>query len=163
MCAPDTFEAMREIRVSAIVMQDGAGRVLNVRKRGTTMLMLPGGKPEPGESPAATALREFSEELGVELSAALLAPLGEFRAAAANEPDHAVIAHVFTHPFVPGARPSAEIDLLEWIHPAEDRTDLAPLTTEHVIPALRARTPSADLEESSTPPSTPHTNTLRSR
>lgn len=154
---------MREIRVSAIVMQDAAGRVLNVRKRGTTMLMLPGGKPEPGEAPAATALREFAEELGVELSAARLAPLGEFRAAAANEPDHRLIAHVFAHPFVPGARPSAEIDLLAWIHPDEIRDDLAPLTTEHVFPALRAGTPPTDLEESSAPPTPPDTNTLRSR
>lgn len=127
---------MQVIQVSAIVMRDPRGYVLNVRKRGTTMLMLPGGKPEQTESPAETAIREFQEELGIGLHPALLKPLGEFRAAAANEPDHTLIAHVFTHPFVAGVRALAEIDHLEWIHPSTARTDLAPLTIDCVFPAL---------------------------
>lgn len=129
--------SMQEIQVSAVVMRDSRGDVLNVRKRGTTMLMLPGGKPERGESPEQTAIREFAEELGVALSPELLEPIGEFRAAAANEPGHIVVAHVFEHPFVAGVRAHAEIDYLEWIHPSSaPRMDLAPLTTEHVFPAL---------------------------
>jgi len=36
------------IRVSAVVLRDAQGRVLMVRKRGTSMWMNPGGKPEPG-------------------------------------------------------------------------------------------------------------------
>lgn len=127
---------MTEIRVSAVVMRDGAGRVLNVRKRGTQMFMLPGGKPESGEGPAETALREFSEELGVELDPHLLRALGEFRAPAANEPGHEVVAHVFEHPYVPGVQASAEIESVQWFDPHELRSDLAPLTTEHVYPAL---------------------------
>ena len=131
---------MREITVSAIVMQDDAGRVLNVRKRGTTMLMLPGGKPEAGETPATTALREFAEELGVPLSPALLTPLGVFHSTAANEAHHTLVAHVFNHPFVSGVQASAEIDLIEWVDPRSDRADLAPLTLEHVFPRLRTAT-----------------------
>lgn len=145
--APDIVVGMNEIRVSAVVMRDGHGHVLNVRKRGTSMLMLPGGKPEPGETPAATAVREFAEELGTPLDAARLRPLGEFRAAAANEPDHVVVAHVFEHPWVSGVRASAEIEHLEWIDPSRPRADLAPLTIEHVFPAL-LEDPSPD-----TPPS----------
>lgn len=130
---------MNEIRVSAVVMRDAEGRVLNVRKRGTSMLMLPGGKPEAGESAAGTAIREFAEELGVQLDAARLRALGEFRAAAANEPGHVVVADVFEHPYVEGVRASAEIEHLEWIDPAAPREDMAPLNTEHVFPALAAR------------------------
>lgn len=122
--------------VSAVVMRDGEGRVLNVRKRGTAMLMLPGGKPEPGESAAETALREFEEELGVALEPTALRFLGEFRAPAANEPDHEVVARVFEHPFVAGASTNAEIEQLEWVDPSSRRDDLAPLNTEHVFPAL---------------------------
>lgn len=122
-------------------MRDRDGRVLNVRKRGTRMFMLPGGKPESGESPAQTALREFHEELGVALDAESLATVGEFRSAAANEPGYEVVAHVFEHPYVAGVAVSAEIDALEWVDPAADssseRDDLAPLNTEHVFPALR--------------------------
>lgn len=129
---------MSEIRVSAVAMRDPGGRVLNVRKRGTRMLMLPGGKPEPGEAPAGTALREFEEELGIALDPRLLRFVGEFRSAAANERGSTVIAHVFEHPFVPGAVASAEIDHLEWVDPADPRDDMAPLNTEHVFPALLA-------------------------
>ncbi|WP_449277570.1 NUDIX hydrolase [Leucobacter sp. GX24907] len=127
------------IRVSAVVMRDAEGRVLNVRKRGTNMLMLPGGKPEPGEDAAATALREFSEELGVDLSPAELRPLGEFSAPAANEPGWLVVASVFEHPWVPaiaGVEPQAEIAVLEWVDPTVARDDMAPLNTEHVFPRL---------------------------
>lgn len=129
----------RDIRVSAVVMRDGAGRVLNVRKRGTQMLMLPGGKPEPGEGPAETALREFAEELGTQLDPARLTPLGEFRAPAANEPGREVVASVFEHPFVAGVTANAEIEALEWVSPSAVRPDMAPLNTLHVFPALRAR------------------------
>ncbi|MBO1900763.1 NUDIX domain-containing protein [Leucobacter weissii] len=119
-------------------MRDDAGRVLNVRKRGTRMLMLPGGKPEPGEAPHETAVREFREELGVRLDPAALTLLGEFRSAAANEPGYAVVAHVYEHPYRSGAAASAEIDRLEWVDPARPRDDLAPLNTEQVFPALRS-------------------------
>lgn len=128
-----------EIRVSAVVMRDADGRVLNVRKRGTSMLMLPGGKPEPGESAAETAAREISEELGIELDPTLLSEFGEFRAAAANEAGFDVVANVFEHPFVEGVQIQAEIEQLEWVHPSEQRDDMAPLNTEHVFPALLAR------------------------
>ena len=139
---PGTGSSERVIRVSAVVMRDDRGRVLNVRKRGTVTFMLPGGKPEPGEGPAATALREFAEELGIELDPAALAEFGVFRAAAANEPDHVVEAAVFEHPLVPAALhagPRAEIEEVEWVDPLAARADLAPLNTELVFPALLAR------------------------
>jgi len=128
--------AAREIRVSAVIMRDADGRVLNVRKRGTHTLMLPGGKPEAGETAAQTAVREVSEELGITLDLSQLRPLGEFRAAAANEAGHEVVADVFEHPYVEGVRVQAEIEQLEWVHPSESRTDMAPLNTEYVFPAL---------------------------
>ena len=129
-----------EIRVSAVVMRDAEGRVLNVRKRGTSTLMLPGGKPEPGEGAAQTAVREIEEELGIELDPALLQDLGVFRAKAANEAGFDVVAHVFEHPYVEGVRVLAEIEQLEWVHPSEARDDMAPLNTVLVFPALLAST-----------------------
>ncbi|PRI11538.1 NUDIX hydrolase [Leucobacter massiliensis] len=122
-------------------MRDAEGRVLNVRKRGTAMLMLPGGKHETGEDPRETAVREFGEELGIALDRSRLIPLGVFRASAANEPGHVVEAAVFEHPFVVEAATAgalAEIEHLEWVDPAVPRGDLAPLNTEHVFPALLA-------------------------
>ncbi|MBL3687331.1 NUDIX domain-containing protein [Leucobacter zeae] len=131
----------RIIRVSAVVMRDAEGRVLNVRKRGTDALMLPGGKHEPGEDPRDTAAREFLEELGVELDPDRLTLLGVFRASAANEPGFTVEATVFTHPLVAEALqtlPLAEIEHLEWVDPATPRDGIAPLNTDVVFPALLA-------------------------
>lgn len=132
----------KTIRVSAVVMRDPRGRVLNVRKRGTRMLMLPGGKHEEGEGPAVTALREFEEELGIALDPERLQALGVFRAAAANEPGCTVEAAVFLHPYLASAgeaTPQAEIEHLEWVDPADPRDDMAPLNTDFVFPALLAR------------------------
>lgn len=127
------------IRVSAVVIRDEGGRVLTARKRGTVRFMLPGGKPEPGETAAETALREAREELGVDLDAELLRPLGVFLSAAANEPGFALESAVFTHPFVVVAGPAAEIDELRWLDPAAELPgDLAPMLVENVLPALAA-------------------------
>lgn len=120
-------------------MCDSTGRVLNVRKRGTTKLMLPGGKPRASETPEQTAIREFEEELGVALDARHLTSLGQFHANAANETDTTLIADVFEHPYLGGVRTCAEIDHLEWVDPLQNRDDLAPLTTEHVFPLLMSR------------------------
>ncbi|MGQ3382671.1 NUDIX hydrolase [Glutamicibacter sp. TV12E] len=74
-----------QITVSAVIIRNVVGQVLTVRKRGTTLFMFPGGKPELGESPIDAAVREVSEELGVNLDPALLRLVGTFTAPAANE------------------------------------------------------------------------------
>lgn len=124
--------------VSAVVIRDDQGRVLVVRKRGTSRFMLPGGKIEAGETPAQAAVRELLEEVGAELDPASLLLLGEWTAPAANEPDHLVRGHIFEHPWVPGLSVRAEIEELLWLHPAEMgvRDDLAPLLVTRVLPAL---------------------------
>lgn len=131
------------IEVSAVVLRDGAGRILTVRKRGTTRFMFPGGKREPGETPADAAVRECAEELCVELSAARLRLVGTFRAAAANEKGHLVEAVVFEHeaPITGAATPTAEIEEVRWLDPCESPlpVDLAPLLAAHVVPALLQR------------------------
>lgn len=129
----------REIRVSAVVLRDADGAVLFVRKRGTTMWMNPGGKPEPGEDAAACAAREVAEELGLLLDPAELIPLGEHVARAANEPDHLVVADVFAWPcpVEPAVEPAAEIDAVRWVGRQEfQEPGLAPLFTDHIAALL---------------------------
>jgi len=125
------------IHVSAVVLRRPSGEVLTVRKRGTHRFMLPGGKPEPGETPVQTAVREVHEEIGAVLDATRLRELGTFRAAAANEAGHEVIGTVFEHPGVANVAPSAEIAELRWLDPTADLPDdLAPLLEERVLPLL---------------------------
>ena len=127
---------MPDIHVSAAVIVDDGGRVLVVRKHGTTRFMQPGGKPEPGESAAQTLIRELHEELGVLLVEADLRPLGTFVSAAANEPGHRVVAEAFATSVDPAAvTVQAELAELRWITPADAATlPLAPLSVEHLLP-----------------------------
>lgn len=131
----------KEIRVSALIAQNAAGELLTVRKHGTEMFMFPGGKPEPGETPLATILRETREETSLLLRAEQLGYLGEYRAAAANEPGYEVVAQVFrltTAVDSQEIRLAAEIAELRWVDPAAPFTaDLAPLA-QVLIAALSA-------------------------
>lgn len=144
---PGDATAQPVIRVSAVLAVDDAGRLLVVRKRGTEVWMQPGGKPEPGETPAETLARELHEELGVELDPAELEPLGTFTTAAANEAGTTLIADVFAarieHPVVA----DAEIDAVMWMHPREfPHHQLAPLITQHMLGLMPGGAAAAETE-----------------
>jgi len=134
--APQPAGAVREIRVSAAVIVDDVGRLLLVRKAGTTAFMQPGGKPEAGETPADTLVRELAEEVGLRLTTADLEPLGEYTAHAANEPGFLVVADVFRVDIGRQTpEPDAEIAELRWITRAEaSDIDVAPLARTYFLP-----------------------------
>ena len=109
-----------------------------VRKRGTSMWMNPGGKPEASETARECGAREVAEELGLHLDPARLIPLGEHRAQAANEPGFTVVSQCFRWPeAVSDAHAAAEIEALRWVTP-EDLGDptLAPLFVNAISPLL---------------------------
>ncbi|MHA7283564.1 NUDIX hydrolase [Arthrobacter sp. TMS2-4] len=126
------------ITVTALCLLDDAGRLLLVRKRGTAMFMQPGGKPEPGETPAETGARELSEELGLTVHPEDLRLLGTWEGPAANEADTRLVATVFRCPLTARPSPAAEIEELTWLdlRDAAGRSDLAPLLTDYVVPRL---------------------------
>ena len=123
------------IFVSAAVITDAAGRVLVVRKHGTSVFMQPGGKPEAGESAAEALARELHEEVGLVVAPAALEPLGTFESDAANEPGHRVIAAAFRTTAEPGELAArAEIAELRWITPGDVAAmQLAPLSLDHLL------------------------------
>ena len=125
----------KTIRVVAALIRDEAGRVLLVRKRGTTAFMQPGGKRDPGEDDATALAREVAEELGCAMVRDSIRPLGEFDAAAANEPGWRVHACVYGIDVTGDIVPDREIDEMIWIDPASPPDiQLAPLTRDHVLP-----------------------------
>lgn len=129
-------------------LREGTGgpEVLAVRKHGTGSYMQVGGKLEPGEEAWQAAVREVREELGVDLDPGQLDLLGQYEAAAANEPATQVSSTVFVtrHPLTEPLRVRAELAEHRWVplaaaHPAATGgVRLAPLMVHHILPALRA-------------------------
>ncbi|ALD63028.1 pyrimidine (deoxy)nucleoside triphosphate pyrophosphohydrolase [Arthrobacter sp. LS16] len=134
----------KKLTISAACLINNQGEILLVRKRGTSKFMQPGGKPEKGESPLQTVIREIKEELGVEFAPDELEYRGEWHGPAANEASTSIHAHLFSGRFSGELEPLAELEELLWIDPKQAllRDDLAPLLREHVLPSAieRAKT-----------------------
>jgi 8-oxo-dGTP diphosphatase len=125
------------IAIVAAVIRDAEGRVLLARKHGTAAFLQPGGKREPGEGDVSALTRELREELGCGVIASSIAPFGTFRAPAANETGREVVAHIYSLRLDGTPRASAEIAELAWVDPAMPGSMvLAPLTRDHILPAL---------------------------
>ena len=126
------------IRVSAAVVTDAAGRALVVRKRDTEAFMQPGGKPEPGERPDESLVRELAEEIGVVVPTTALEPLGVFETDAANEPGHRVVADAYALRLEPeDVTIGAEIAEARWIAADEaSAIPLAPLSRDILLPLV---------------------------
>ncbi len=128
------------LNIATACLFDGNGRMLVVRKRGSQIFMLPGGKTEPNETPLQTLCRELEEEIGLRIEGTRLQPLGHFQARAANEPGHWVAADVFVGHLDDDVAPLAEIEALDWVELHQlPRIQLAPLLRERIIPALLLR------------------------
>jgi 8-oxo-dGTP diphosphatase len=127
------------ISIVAALIRDAAGRVLLVRKRGTSAFMQPGGKLNTGESDIAALSREIIEELGCCINQHSACAVGVFECAAANEPGFTVRAAVYVVEIEGIAAPQAEVEQLVWVDPkAPPDLPFAPLTRDHVLP-LAAR------------------------
>lgn len=127
------------IEVVAALVTGPDGRTLLVRKRGTSLFMNPGGKPEVGETHVEALRRELDEELGLDVPAKALTSLGTIATVAANEPGHDLVAHCFAlHLEDPAHTVAAEIAEARWVDPADPGVALAPLAADHLLPRLTA-------------------------
>src|SRR5437868_1184641 len=98
------------IQIVAALICDDSGRVLLVRKRGTSAFMQPGGKRDAGEDDVTALSREIAEELGCGVVPNSIRPLGEFNSLAANEPGFRVQANLFRVDVTGEIVPSREIE-----------------------------------------------------
>lgn len=112
------------------------GRLLVVRKRGGTLWILPGGKPEKGESDEAALRREVMEELGCHVTWAR--PYMECTAPAADLEGVTVTVACYLGEISGQPTPRDEIAEIRWIDILSPSVPLAISIEEEMIPFLRA-------------------------
>jgi 8-oxo-dGTP pyrophosphatase MutT (NUDIX family) len=123
------------IRIVAALIQDIAGRVLLVRKRGTLKFMQPGGKVHDGEGPLTALERELREELMCAVPVSAPVFLGTFTAPAANEEGSLVEAALYRVELFGPIVAASEIEEVLWLDPLPPHAvELAPLTRDTVLP-----------------------------
>jgi 8-oxo-dGTP pyrophosphatase MutT (NUDIX family) len=116
------------LAASAACFRDG--KVLIARRIKPSIWSLPGGRVEPGETPAEAAVRELFEETGVVAEA--LGPAGETEVIRKDKTSGAIVARFHIHAFAARwkageAAPGPEAAAVAWVAPQEiaayDTTD----------------------------------------
>lgn len=111
-------------------------RLLVVRKRGGSLFILPGGKPEGEEGDLAALSRELDEELGCSVSSPSLS--GVFTDRAAGISDAVVVVRLYQGDLVGDPVPQAEIEELAWLDIRKSNSlPLAPSIINGILPHLK--------------------------
>lgn len=79
---------MTRLVAAAVILNESATQVLLIRRRDYRAWGLPGGKFEPGETPAQAAQRETREETGLDVE--IIALVGQYR-----QPQFGDLRHIF--------------------------------------------------------------------
>jgi 8-oxo-dGTP pyrophosphatase MutT (NUDIX family) len=125
-------------KAGLLVVRDG--RILLCRKkRGTSLLILPGGCIEDGETPEQCLSRELREELGDAVAARDLQYVGTYGDVAAGGDGKTVEVRLYTGELSGTPAPHSEIAELVWFGPADDRALLAPSIARKILPDLLER------------------------
>lgn len=130
---------METLWVVAAALVDADGRVLvQQRPPGKPMAGLwefPGGKVEPGENPEAALVRELTEELGIRVESACLAP-----ATFASEPlgERHLILLLYALRKWQGVPEPRHASALKWVRPLELHALAMPPADKPLIGLLEA-------------------------
>jgi 8-oxo-dGTP diphosphatase len=124
-------------KVGLLTVRDN--RILLCRKkRGTSLLILPGGCFEPGETAEACLARELQEELGA-VSVTGLEFVGTYDDAAAGDTSKLVRIELYTGNLAGDPVAHSEIAELVWFGATDDRTQLAPSISRTILPDVLRR------------------------
>jgi 8-oxo-dGTP pyrophosphatase MutT (NUDIX family) len=124
-------------KVALLVVRDGR-MLLCRKKRDTSLLILPGGCFEPGETAEECLRRELQEELGP-VSVAGLHFIGTYSDVAASDATKRVIVELYRGELTGEPHASSEIAELHWFGAGDDVSLLAPSIRNHILPDLRFR------------------------
>jgi 8-oxo-dGTP diphosphatase len=135
---PQADATPRMLLVAACALIDADGRVLLARrpegKRMAGLWEFPGGKLQTGETPEAALIRELNEELGIDVSAACLAPFAF--ASHAYERFHLLMPLYLCRRWK-GTPTARENQTLAWVRPEKLADYPMPPADKPLIPLLR--------------------------
>ena len=126
-------------KIGLLVIREG--RILLCRKKkGTQLLILPGGCLEDGETAMMCLHREIKEELG-EVSVSEVEFIGSYRdrAATADGSDKTVSIELYRGTLSGEPLASSEIDELVWFGVVDDNALLSPSLRNKILPDLILR------------------------
>lgn len=141
---------MADIHKAGLLVTKNGRILLCLKKHSTSLLILPGGKLEHGETAAECLRRECREELG-DVEIANLHHVGDYESPAAGAEDKIVKIELFAGDLLGTPQPCAEIDELVWFDPDDDAALLAPSLRNAILPDLRRRGLFAALGQLGTP------------
>jgi 8-oxo-dGTP diphosphatase len=124
-------------KVGVAAIRDG--HLLVVRELGTSLFILPGGRPEPGEDDLTALNREIYEELGAGIVTNRLEFLGAFSDVAANDQDKIVTVRLYLGRLEEPIQALGEIEEIKWFDPVRDDYEiLAPSIKNKILPFLKS-------------------------
>ena len=126
------IEGDKVVKIGLVLVRDAS--VLLVRRTTSPILILPGGKPEGGETDEQALVREIREELRCHLDPASLEYLGEYEDELADDPSRRVLIRLYRGELEGRPQPSSEIGEIVWHSLADlDATELAPSLRHQIL------------------------------
>ena len=127
---------MKIIQKSALtVIQNN--KLLVVRSHHSQFLLMPGGKPEEGESAVAALEREIKEELNCSIDKHTIKFLGTFEDVAAGGNGSIVRIDLYSGTLIGTPKPSSEIEELVWISSKDvSLPQLSPIIKSKIVSFL---------------------------
>ena len=127
---------MKTIQKSALaVIQEN--KLLVVRPHNSQFLLMPGGKPNVGESSESALKREIMEELCCIIDEKTITFLGTFEDVAAGSNSSIVRIDLYRGTLIGTPQPSSEIEELVWISSNDiSLQQLSPIIKNKIMPFL---------------------------
>ncbi len=122
------------VKYGLLVLKDK--KFLINRKKGTTLFLMPGGKPEQNESIEDCLVREIKEEHACSLVRESISYFGDFEDVAANEPNTLVCITLYLGTIVGIPSISSEIEEQRWFGKHDDPQILSPIIRHKILPVL---------------------------
>ncbi len=131
------MSVIKEVQKVGLAMVEG-GKLLVVRRRGTTLFILPGGKPEGTEADLEALQRELMEELKCRVGPTTYE--GAFEDAAAERANTRVVVRLYVGQLLDDPEPASEIEEYAWVPLSKPNSlPLAPSIVNKILPYLWAR------------------------